>query len=111
MKSICKLYLIVFSLIYSQYASSGWSSYGEVTSVTSHNGLHLLHTTIQDSTCDGRGKFWWPTDDTDAKDMLSISLAALMSGKRVRLVHDNQNLQCRLGNQFNMATHIEIVHD
>ena len=90
--------------------SAAWTGYGVVTSVTSHNGLHNIETTIDATTCAGTGNFWWPTDDPDAKDMLSISLAALMSGKRVRLVHTPETPDCRF-DTFNKATHIAVYAD
>jgi len=90
---------------------AGWSGFGNVTRVTSHNGIHLIYTTIEDATCDGKGRFWWPKTDDDSGDMLAISLAALMSGKKVRLVQDEVNKECMYSDQFNKATHIAISAD
>ncbi|WP_444939937.1 hypothetical protein ACJJI3_12535 [Microbulbifer sp. ZKSA004] len=102
-----RLLIVVSVLFLSKNTYAGWTTEGVVEQVISHNGLHLIHTTISDTTCASTGKFWWPADDSDAKDMLSIALAALMSGKKVTLVHDTDTPDCRLDN-FNKATHMSI---
>jgi len=76
--------------------------------VYSHNGIHIVQTTITDDTCNGKGEFWWPADDPDAKDMLAIALSAFMSGKNVQFVHDPDNPDCKF-DVYNKATHIVIM--
>jgi hypothetical protein len=72
----------------------------------SHKGSHFLETTIPDNPCGTVGKFWWPSDDPDAKDMFALSLAALMSGKPVRVVYDETQLACVYGGA--VASHMQI---
>ncbi|MGR6870978.1 hypothetical protein ACU6U9_01425 [Pseudomonas sp. HK3] len=100
------IFLVVFLL--SGTAQADWTaSWGKITDVMSHDGKHIVYTTITDKTCAGTGRFWWPADDTDAKDMLALSLAAFMGDKNVRFVHETQNEDCVYGG-INKATHIQI---
>ncbi|GEA11700.1 hypothetical protein [Alteromonas sp. KUL49] len=97
-------------LLFSSQLFAGWTSTdGEVLQVFSHNGFHLVKTNIPASTCSTSGHFWWPADDPDADDMLSIALAAFMSGKKVGFVHNTDTPEC-LWNNWNKATHIRISH-
>jgi hypothetical protein len=97
------LLLIAFSL--PTYA--GWSKTGSITSITSHNGFHLINSTITDDTCGTAGKFYWPTDDNDAKDMFALALAAYMGGKKVAVVYSAETPECILS-AFIKATHLTI---
>jgi hypothetical protein len=60
-----------------------WTLAGHVTSVWSHDGYHFIQRTIASNSCGSPGKFWWPASDSDAKDMLALSLTALVIGKPV----------------------------
>jgi hypothetical protein len=51
--------------------------------VWSHDGYHFIQTTIGSNACGSQGKFWWPTSDPDAQDMLALALTALVTGKKV----------------------------
>ncbi|MCW8827174.1 MAG: hypothetical protein OQK78_12210, partial [Gammaproteobacteria bacterium] len=89
-----KIIISLLLFLVAEISFAGWSrTTGEVTRVYSHNGAHVIRTTIEDDVCT-LGNFWWPADDPDAKDMLSISLAALMSGKKINVVYNPSNLNC-----------------
>ncbi|MCU7829558.1 MAG: hypothetical protein KZQ85_10870 [Candidatus Thiodiazotropha sp. (ex Myrtea sp. 'scaly one' KF741663)] len=66
-----------------------------------------MYTTIPDAVCNSSGKYWWPTDDPDAKDMYSMALAAFMGGKEVNVVYDENNPEC-LYDSIAKATHMRI---
>jgi len=102
-----KSILVVILSVFSFHSIAGWSESGKITMVTSHNGMHVIKTTIEDATCDGIGGFWWPADDADAADMLAIALAALVAQKEVRLVHNTETPECMF-NALNKATHLQI---
>jgi len=91
-------------------ASAGWSSSdGEVTAVYSHDGDHVIRTTITDTVCNA-GNFWWPAEGdnaNDAKDMFSLALTALASGKKIRVVYSPGDLVCNHGNSAKI-THMVI---
>jgi hypothetical protein len=91
--------IIVFILIMNSAAAiAGWSSStGTVTNVYSHNGSHVIRTTLTDNVCSA-GAFWWPADDPDAKDMFALALAALMSDKKISVVYSDSNPDCQHGN-------------
>jgi len=89
-------------------AMAGWStSSGEVTRVYSHNGAHVIRTTLTDDVCTP-GAFWWPADDSDAKDMFALALAALTAGKKVQVVYADNNLDCQHGGSTKI-THMVII--
>lgn len=76
---------------------AGWSALsGEVMTLYSHAGSHVVRTTLSDGPC-GKGSFWWPTDNSDAKDMFALALASLMSGKKIGVVFDESKPDCRHG--------------
>ena len=101
--------LLLLMMIIPSFALAGWSTTGgEVTSVYSHNGAHVIRTTLTDNVC-APGAFWWPTgDDSDAKDMFSLALTALVSGKTIRVVYDPNNLDCQHGSSAKI-THM-VIH-
>ena len=74
--------------------SYAWTSAGAVTKVISHNGVHIVRTTIEDNQCGTVGKFWWPTSDDDANDMFSLALTSLLSGLNIRVMYDGNNAEC-----------------
>ena len=85
---------------------AGWSGTGEVTDIYSHNGYHIVDTTIADNPCGRAGRFYWPTSDGDAKDMLSLALAAMMSQKSVSVAYDENGPACNWGGAI--STHFRI---
>ncbi|MCU7808056.1 MAG: hypothetical protein KZQ73_09350 [Candidatus Thiodiazotropha sp. (ex Semelilucina semeliformis)] len=88
--------------------NAGWSQgWGTVTQVISHNGQHIIYTTIPDALRNSNGKFWWPSDDSDAKDMYSMALAAFMGGKELSVAY-NENTPEWLYNNIAKATHMKI---
>ncbi len=106
-KFICIASTII-ALLLSTSSYAGWStSSGEVTRVYSHNGAHVIRTSLTDNACTA-GHFWWPTDDTDAKDMFSLALSALMSGKKIQVLFDPNSLDCRHGGSAKI-THMGII--
>jgi hypothetical protein len=103
-----KLTILAMSLLYSTNSFAGWStSAGEVTKVYSHDGAHVIRTAITDDVCNA-GSFWWPADDSDANDMFSLALAALMSGKNIQVVYDESDLNCNHGNSAKI-THMAVI--
>lgn len=84
-----------------------WTNLGTITAIYSHNGSHIVETTITDGPCGSAGKFWWPTLDTDAKDMFAMALSAFVAGKRIRVVHDPATLNC--SNGANLATYMGMM--
>lgn len=89
-------------------ANAGWTnSQGKVVEVMSHNGIHIIYTTLTDETCSGNGKFWWPKDDPDSDDMYSMALAAFMGGKEIMVVYSPDNPEC-INNSIAKATHMRI---
>ncbi|TMP26934.1 hypothetical protein CWB99_16665 [Pseudoalteromonas rubra] len=107
MKKISIL-LMLMSIFVPIQGHAGWTkSWGKITQVMSHDGFHVIYTTISDKTCDESGNFWWPKDDPDSDDMYSMALAAFMGGKEVLLVHDEANQECKFGH-ISKATHMRI---
>ncbi len=102
-----KFFTIVFVLLLANMSHAGWSASGTVSAVTSHNGFHLIATDIADGMCGQMGKFYWRTDDPDAKDMFSIALAAFISAKSIAVVYNSESAECILTN-FTQASHISI---
>lgn len=102
-------YLFLLSVAFSGMVNAGWTNPGKIHEVMSHDGVHIIYTNMSDEACNSTGNFWWPADDPDAKDMLSIALAAFMSGKYVRVVHDAESPECIFGH-INKATHIRILN-
>jgi len=104
MKSIALLVFLIFPIA----CHADWTkSWGKITQVMSHDGIHIIYTEIPDDTCGQTGNFWWPTDDPDAQDMYSMALAAFMAGKEVLLAHDQNNQECKYGH-ISKATHMRI---
>jgi len=105
-----KLFSLIALVSISSVVSAGWTtSDGEVTQVYSHNGDHVIRTTITDSVCSA-GKFWWPAEGdnaSDAKDMFSLALTALASGKKIRVAYNSDDLACKHGNSSKI-THMVI---
>ncbi len=98
---------LILSILFSLNAYANWSSStGEVINVYSHDGSHVIRTTHTDNIC-GVGAFWWPADDPDAKDMFSLALAALMSGKKIAVVYSDTDPDCKYGNSAKI-THMRI---
>lgn len=99
---------VVILFLFSASAYAGWSaSTGEVSRVYSHNGAHVIRTAITDNVCNA-GAFWWPADDSDAKEMFSLALAALMSGKEINVVYNPNDLDCQHGGSAKI-THMVII--
>lgn len=88
------------------FSAQTWTALGTVTAVYSHNGQHVIETNIVDAPCGTAGKFWWPTSDSDAKDMFALALSAYVAGKRIRVVHDPAATSCSSGG--NLATFMGI---
>jgi len=101
-----KQWPLIILLIISPSAFAKWSGQGTIESVYSHNGYHIIHTTISDNTCGSAGKFYWPTSDDDAKDMLSIALTAFTTSKRVSVVYNETTPDCKWGGE--KSTHLAI---
>lgn len=106
MKFIKTILLVVF-LTVSTSSFAGWTSAGTLSRVYSHDGYHVIATTLIDNPCGTPGKFWWPADDSDAKDMLAISLTALMAQKNILVLYDENTIECRWSGQ--LMTHIAIL--
>ena len=104
MKRILCLVLIMFS----SSLCAGWSSTGLVERVYSHNGSHVIRTTLTDNVCTP-GHLWWPADDSDAGDMFALALAALTAGKEVQVVYDTADLSCQHGDSAKI-THMAIIN-
>ena len=101
-----KILLSILFLV-SVNATAGWStSSGVVTKAYSNHGSHVIRTTITDDVCPP-GHFWWPADDSDAKDMFALALAAFMAGKKVSVVYDKSALSCAHGDSAKI-THMVI---
>lgn len=79
------------------FSAQTWTALGTVTAMYSHNGSHIIETSIADAACGSAGKFWWPTSDSDAKDMFALALSAYIAGKRIRVVHDPAATSCNSG--------------
>ncbi len=87
-------------------AAFSWSGDGQVKAVYSHDGMHVVETTIEEDVCGNNGKFWWPKNDDDSSDMFSISLTALVSGNYVRFAFSSNSELCKFGAA--QATHAMI---
>ena len=89
------------------FGTATWTpTSGMVTAVYSHDGTHVIQTTIVDAACGAAGRFWWPASDSDAKDMFALALSAFVAGKQVRVVQDAATPSCSNGG--NLATHLVI---
>jgi len=100
------LALLISILPAVSFGAQTWTALGTITSVYSHNGQHVIETSIADAPCGAAGKFWWPTSDSDAKDMFAMALAAYVAGKRIRVVHDPAATSC--SSSGNLATFMAI---
>lgn len=88
--------------------ATAWTSLGEVNDVISHNETYVIFTSIPDSSCSNPGAFYFSHTDPDAKDMFTIALAALMSGKKVKAIDSGVASEC---NGFGAAklTHLWVT--
>jgi hypothetical protein len=87
---------------------AGWSlTTGLVERVYSHNGSHVIRTTLTDNVCT-HGNFWWPADDSDARDMFALALAALPAGKAIQVHYDTADLDCQHG-KITKITHMSSI--
>lgn len=103
-----RIIITVLLIIISGDVLAGWStSTGEVTRVYSHNGAHVIRTTLTDDICSA-GNFWWPADDSDAPDMFALALAALTANKKVQVVYSPTTPDCRHGESAKIS-HIVII--
>jgi hypothetical protein len=99
---------VTFALVFllqSQTASSAWTPTGFVTNVWSHNGYHIIDTTITDNLCGMAGRFWWLASDAEAKEMFALAVAALASDKQISVGYDGTS--CLLDGQ--LVTHMRIA--
>ncbi len=106
---VTKKFAILFTFIFIcliPLNASAWTTEGEVTEVMSHNEKIVIKTTITDGPCPSTSMFYWPTSDSDSKDMLSIALAALMSGKKIKVAYPEGAPCSGVGP---MITHIRIL--
>ena len=83
-----------------------WTANAEVTAIYSHNGKHIINIDVEDKQCGTVGKFWWSTDDSDAKDMFTLALTAYVSGKKVAVVYNETTPNCF--SNGSEATHLVI---
>ena len=107
MNILFKHVLIIFILLSSVYSFAGWTGIGKVEGIYSHNGYHVVVTTIIDNPCGTAGKFYWPITDPDAKDMLAIALTALTTEKNVRLFFNDSQTACLWSGE--LASHMLIL--
>jgi len=98
---------VSFLFFISVNCSAWWTGSGKVEGVYSHNGYHVILTTITDNSCGAAGKFYWPISDPDAKDMLSIALTALTTDKDVRVLYNDSQPTCRWSGE--LSTHLLIL--
>ena len=99
-----KIFVLAIPLLsLSPLSNAGWSSStGEVTRVYSHNGNHVIRTTLTDPIC-APGNYWWPANDPDAKDMFSLAITALTTGKKIGVAYDPADPDCRHGNSAKIS--------
>src|SRR6266496_1497289 len=84
-----------------------WTAGGLVNNVYSHNGTHIIDTTILDAPCGTAGRFWWSETYPDAKYMFALATTALVAQKQISVVHDPTTPNCLFGGQ--LATHMVIT--
>lgn len=89
-------------------ALAGWTAFGTVSSVYSHDGYYVVRTSLSDNPCGTPGMFWWPATDSDAKDMFAMAMTALVTDKMIAVVHDASTPNCSWNGQ--LATHIVITN-
>lgn len=100
-----RLLVMAISFFIFSSQSFAWTECGEVTEVYSHNGLHIINTTISSS---ARTKqFYWPTSDPDAQDMFTLALTAFISGKKISVHYSSVNCNAGIGNAT-LITHLKI---
>ena len=100
--------LLIFANVES-LAGTSWSPIaGEVTEVMSHNGYHVIYTTLNDGSCANPGAFYWSIDNPNAQDMFSIALAAMMANKKIMMVDTGASQDCT---SYGAAkgTHIRVI--
>lgn len=91
-------------VLFTGSASAGWVGGGEAGSLYSHNTKYLLHTNISSHYCGADGMFWWPKGSDDARDMYSMALTAISSGKTIYVVEKDD---CDANNR-SLITHMRI---
>jgi hypothetical protein len=102
MKNLIFVLLLIPALAFSQ-----WSGGGKITDIYSHDGSVLVITEIGDAPCT-KGKFWWPTDDSDSEIMLSLALVSFSMGKNISVVYNPEVPECRFG--FAKMTHLRLYN-
>lgn len=98
--------LILLLLIAPSLSLAGWSGFGKVTDIYSHDGTILITTEIGDSSCENKGKFWWSTSDTDSEVLLSLALVSFTTGDSISVVYEPNTPECLYG--FSKMTHLRI---
>ncbi|EAQ65508.1 hypothetical protein MED121_22592 [Marinomonas sp. MED121] len=102
---IC-FFTLFFSSLFFSSQSLAWTGTGEITEVYSHDGLHIINTTINGTPCSRQ--FYWPTSDPDAKDMFTLALAAFMGGKTISVHYSSLSCNAGIGNAV-LITHLKII--
>ena len=102
-----RLAAILIALGIPALALAGWTAGGLVNNVYSHNGSHIIDTTIPDAPCGTAGRFWWSETYPDAKYMFALATTALVAQKPISVVHDPASPNCLFGGQ--LATHMVIT--
>jgi hypothetical protein len=87
-------------------ARADWSGIGTVSQIYSHNGYHFIITTIPDAPCGVAGRFWWPTNDPDAKDLFAMAMTALVADKVIQVYYNG--ISCESAG-FELVTHMVII--
>jgi hypothetical protein len=99
-----RLATILMALGAPSLALAGWTAVGSVVNIFSHNGTHIVDTTIPDAPCGIPGRFWWYTSYAEDKYMFSLATTALVAQKQINVVHDPASPTCLYGGQ--LATHM-----
>lgn len=104
-----RILAILFSALSFSAQLFAWTGAGEVKEIISHDGLHIINTTIADNPCSKPNlvSFYWPTSDPDAKDMFSLALSAFMSGNEISVHYSSANCHSGIGNAA-LITHLKI---
>ncbi len=87
-------------------AQAEWTDSSTIRHVYSHDGLYFIDTALAVSPCGTPGRFWWPTSDSDAKDMYAMVLLAVATGKPIAVVYDASSPACDNGGA--LVTHMRI---
>src|SRR5882672_562013 len=99
-----RLAAILMALSVPALALAGWTAGGSVNNIFSHDGSHIIDTTIPDAPCGAPGRFWWPTGGAEDKYMFALATTALVAQKRLAVVHDPAAPNCLFGGQ--LASHM-----